>query len=414
MPPTYDWPEAPPLDHSGSLPDGDVRTAPGKVGLDKTDPAEIRRAIEPQVGKDIANMVGEVVDAKMRALGLDKPDRQHLVFPEAEHDRNLGSNIYRKAPAERNPMQTSMDSWFRWILFGRDPGQEARQDYFSWMGRTLSSTDTEGGFLIPPGYIAEVVRDSEKISELFQWVRRIPVGVNAGEIPKVSTNATVSWGTENVAMTEGDPVFGSTNWAVNRMNVIVKLSREIANDTNPGIIDTITQLFREKIVEERDRVVAVGSGTGQPLGISGLAATTGIVELTGSITSINYSNAVTMHETVDHRYFNSPAMRWVMNQTNKARFMDVLDDHGRPIFQVDRWRVSKDVCSVTQWQSRTALRTPSCSLAISGITTGSTGKRLASNVRRNPVPLSKLIRFGSNSGSERTASRSRARRTRWS
>lgn len=281
---------------------------------------------------DLAAQIGEMVDAKLKTLGLDRVDRRYLAHPETITDTGqqgertaLADQIWARTGVVASPLHRAMDEWFRFVLFGRMPT-------IAEVTRALSEgTDAEGGYVVPPGFIAEIVADAPKISALYQWARRIPVRTMAGEIPRVATNASVSWGSENTAMGEGDPAFGQSTWTINRMNALVKQSRELANDSNPNIVEFVTGLFREKIVEERDRVVAVGTGSGQPLG---LYSATGITDM-DSITSLDYSALVDIHETVDQRYFSMPNCRWQFNQNVKADIMKIYDDQGRPLIQLD-------------------------------------------------------------------------------
>lgn len=297
-----------------------------------TDGEGIRQAIAAAFGElDLARQIGDMVDQKLKTLGLDRVDRRYLAHPEtiSDHGENgrtaLAEQIFARTGVVASPLHRAMDEWFRFVLFGRMPT-------IPEVTRALSEgTDSEGGYVVPPGFIAEIVADAPKISALYQWARRIPVRTMAGEIPTVATNASVSWGSENTAMGEGDPAFGQGTWTINRMNALVKQSRELANDSNPNIVEFVTGLFREKIVEERDRVVAVGTGSGQPMG---LYSATGITDL-DTITSLDYSALVDIHEGVDQRYFSAPNCRWQFNQNVKAEIMKIYDSQGQPLIQLD-------------------------------------------------------------------------------
>ncbi len=306
---------------------------PVEQGAVPTDPGAIRDAIALALGDmDLARQIGDMVDAKFKALGMDRVDRRFLAHPETMTDNGqqgqrtaLAEQIWARTGTPETPLTRAMNEWFRFVLFGRMPG-------VAEVTRALSEgTDSEGGYVVPPGFIAEIIGDAAKISALFQWVRRIPVRTMSGEIPTVTQNATVSWGSENTAMDEGDPAFGQGLWVIKRMNALVKISRELANDSNPNIVEFVTGLFREKIVEERDRVVAVGNGSGEPMG---LYSASGITDK-DSITSLDYSALVDIHESVDQRYFAAPNCRWQFNQNVKADIMKIYDNDGRPLIQLD-------------------------------------------------------------------------------
>jgi HK97 family phage major capsid protein len=305
----------------------DLTPNAGRVPLNLTDPEQVRQIFSVMLGSPEGGaLIRDAMKAGMKDLGMTRVDRSFLAVPEVipQEQRPDFDTIMGRGMAGRSPLQQRMGEWFRAVLFNRMP-----QDAI--VIRALSEgTDSEGGYVVPPGFIPEVIRDVEKLSNLYQHCRVISVPTNAGEIPVVATNAGVTWGSEGVAFGQSDPAFGTKTYAVQRMNVLVKISRELANDANPNIVDLVTQLFREKVVEERDKVVAIGTGSGQPMG---LYSATGLTEV--SFTSLTYSNIVDLHETVDERYFPSPSTRWVFNQRVKEQVMKILDDNGRPIFQVD-------------------------------------------------------------------------------
>lgn len=306
------------------------RGAAAPVPLEWTDPATIGRAAGVAMNNvQFGQEVEAIMMAKMREYGMDsKIDRQHLAIPETDTGGRLdlqhrilgnGGRVFA------NPVRECMDQWFRFVLFGR----EIKHDIVK---RAMSvGSDPAGGYIVPPGFIPEIITDAAKLGGLYQYCRRIPVGTTSGEIPNLLTDVAVTWGSENVAMTENQPVLSRKTWAVNRMNVITKQSRELVNDSNPNSVDYVTDLFRRKVVEERDRVVVKGTGSGQPLG---LASATGLIEVDAP-TEVDYEFLVAMHESVDERYFASPGMRWSFSQAMKQRVMTVRDDEGRPLVHMD-------------------------------------------------------------------------------
>lgn len=307
-----------------------------KFELSLTDPDKLREQLRGLMGDTIATVMREQLADSIRELGLDKIDRRHLVFPEANgragvlsvndlQDRTPWSELPGEVRGRRRRM---MEAWFRRALFDVPLGQSLGDGLEEPLVRALSTTDGEGGYLIPPGFIAEVTRDIPKLSQVFPYVRRIPVVSNTGEMPKVSTNASVSWGSDNTDIDEGDPAFDTTTYAINRLNAFVMLSREVASDSNPDIVAVVTELFQEALASEIDRVIAVGSGNGQPLG---LYSASGITNVT--VTTLDYDSLVNLKESVDQRYHADPSFRWVFNQNVKAALMKVVDERGLPIWQ---------------------------------------------------------------------------------
>lgn len=338
-----------PFANAPPAPQARTPAAAKPVSATFTDPDTIREAVRSILGEDVATLLREQVAAQIKELGLTTADRRYLATPEAliadaESQDEIEARLWDrrkwsdKTQPEHVATRRMMDAWFRAVLFGRSVKDEglraaftATHERMAMEYRDLSEgTDADGGYLVPPGFIAEVILDAEKISQLFQYVRKIPVGVNSGEIPKESTDVTVSWGSENTEITHTGPAFGSATWTVYRLNAICKMSREVVNDSNPGIVDVVTELFRRKIFEERDRAVANGSGSGQPMGIY---SATGLTEY--SFAELNYDTLVGLMSQVDHRYYNRPSTRWTMRQSVFHQIMRLKDNEGRPLVHID-------------------------------------------------------------------------------
>jgi HK97 family phage major capsid protein len=341
----YEWPTAG-QQNRGAAGGTPPAVIPPKTTADEkernlaaTDPAALQESLRAIVGDVIAAQMREHMTKLYAEAGIDKVDRSYLHFPEAKRTysgQDLTDRRGWEIPEIRQHRLHLLGGWFRTALFSQggisasalnlNVGSELSEG----MVRALSTTDTEGGYLIPPGFIPEITRDIPKLSMLYKYVRNIPVPGNTGVMPKVGTNARVFWGTEGQNIQQGDPAFGQTRYSVNRMNALVMLSREIAQDSNPDIVTTVVELFQEAIIRERDKVIAIGSGDGQP---EGLYSATGIIDRTSTITSISYTNLVKLKESVDQRYQGLPTFRWWFNQNVKAAVMNVLDQRGLPIFQ---------------------------------------------------------------------------------
>lgn len=327
----------------GMFSDGQMRYAAN--GVDSagipTDPAQFRAAMTEAMGNTpeaarMADVMAQMMDHKIRSLGLDRVDRSKLAFPEthATAERSdLAKEVFSRTGIAPTPKAQAMDAWMRFVLFGRDFRQHENHDVRNVVYRALSEgIDSEGGYIVPSGFVAEIVRDAPKLSGLYQFCRRIPVNIMSGEIPSVAKNAGVSWGTEGIKFGEDDPALGSKNFAIKRLNALVKQSRELVNDSNPSIVDLVVDLFREQIVEERDRVVSLGDGSAEPLGLYNSPA---ILDKSADIQAVNWANLVNMYDAVDNRYTMSPSFRWWFNQHVKAKIMKLVDNEGRPLIQLD-------------------------------------------------------------------------------
>lgn len=303
-----------------------------KVPVEMTNPDELRKAVRGVFGDEIATMMRENLSAAIKEFGLDKVDRSHLSgMPAAptKYRFSVADAIDARGwdqPQVRAHRWELMRNFFRHVLCGTSLTHETMlgPDADANLIRAMSTVDGEGGYLIPPGFIPEVVKDVPKLTQLFQYVRVLPVPGNAGSIPKVGTNATVYWGSENTAISEGDPAFSESTYSVNRMNALIKLSREIVSDSNPEIVGVVIDLFQRAMAEEKDKMIAIGSGSSRPMG---LYSATGITNV--SLTTVSYANFVKLKNSVDMRY--QANARWHMNQNVLAAAEGLVDNNGQPL-----------------------------------------------------------------------------------
>jgi HK97 family phage major capsid protein len=313
-------------------------------------PETVEKSVAPLVGAEAAAMIAEGVQEYLKEKGLDKIDRKYLAFPEA-HRQSDPSADYSECdltdvtPWDELPVDAQLrrkvltKSLLRKVLFStstdeslKSYGDQARA-VAKMSVRTMSSAGgggSEGGYLIPPGYIPYLVKDIPRLSVLYPKVTTLPTGQsNSGRLPTVATNATSSWGSESVAIDPGDPSFGQATYTIYRHNTRIVLPLELVADSNPAIVETVIGLIQEAMAHERDRCIAYGNGSGRPTGIY---QSSGITDVSG-ITSITYPNLNKMLFSVDMRWHDSPSFCWTLNQNVLSACAALVDDHGIPILR---------------------------------------------------------------------------------
>jgi HK97 family phage major capsid protein len=263
-----------------------------------------------QMGEKLGPLVAEAVNQKVKDAGLDRVDRKHAMFPSAD-DRAMDV-----APGDR------AREFLKGALFGRDSAA-------MYVRKALEEgQEGAGGYLVPAEYRGELLRRATELSDLFPHVRKIPVIGDSGEFPKLAQDVAIAWGrTENEDIASTDPVLDHLTWNVRNMSAITYMSRELADDSNPGIVQIITDLFSEAIAAERDKMIAVGNGDTQPAGIYS-AAGLGSVAVDGEL---SYAKIVTIKYRLARKYHRNAA--WIMNSTNLHRCVAMEDDNGQPLLR---------------------------------------------------------------------------------
>ena len=271
--------------------------------------------ISARMGGELGRMVTELVQEKLRDLKLTQVDRKHGMFPGIPGADDDGAGpVLIKAERAR--------AFVRAAILHSEPADEVVRKALS------EGSDDAGGHLVPTEYRAELIRRLPELSELFPYVRKVPVITDSGEYPKLSSDVSITWGrSESSAITETDPVFTHLTWTVRNMSAITYLSRELVSDANPNIVETITTLFSEAVAAERDKMIAIGSGSNQPQGIysaSGLSS----VAVGGAL---SYEKLVELKFALRRKYHRNA--RWVLGSTNLQRITSITDDNGLPIFR---------------------------------------------------------------------------------
>lgn len=264
--------------------------------------------LSARMGDKFGPVMAEVVDQKIKDLGLDRVDRKFSLFPGTE---DPASGTATRAAA-----------FLRAAILHSEPVDGVVRKALS------EGSDGAGGYLVPTEYRGELLRRLPELSELYPFVRTVPVITDSGDYPKLSTDVTITWGrAENDDLTDTDPTFDHLTWTVRNMSAITYMSRELASDANPGIVQTVIDLFSEAVAAERDKMIAIGDGSTQPGGIYSASGLTAIA-VDGAL---SYAKLVEIKYGLARRYHRNA--RWVMSSANLQRVTGLIDDNGQPIMR---------------------------------------------------------------------------------
>ncbi|WP_051133189.1 phage major capsid protein [Nocardia paucivorans] len=106
----------------------------------------------------------------------------------------------------------------------------------------------------------------------------VPMTSQTLRIPRLEGEGAPAWRNENAAVAEGDLVFGQVTLTARSLTRLVKISRELFEDSDPSVSQVVSNAFAAQIALELDRVALRGSGTApEPRGVLNTAG----VALTG-------------------------------------------------------------------------------------------------------------------------------------
>jgi len=168
---------------------------------------------------------------------------------------------------EVTPDYVSWSRFLKGVSFGDWSGAEPEVRLMKALGQDVN---TRGGFLVPAQLSNELiplVKEKAVIRNL-PGVQVIQMNGPKLDFNRVNEGPTLTWGAENTTMTE-DTTFelGQNTLETKKCMCLYKQSREVIMNANPSIDGMLrNELARELAVEE-DRVILVGTGGLQPLGL---------------------------------------------------------------------------------------------------------------------------------------------------
>lgn len=196
--------------------------------------------------------------------------------------------------------------------------------------------DPQGGFLIPPQYINQIIQRRPAPTRVASRVRRLNASGNSVMLPRVtggddtySSNVRIQWTGENKPAGNYTPTaaqeaqFGLSTINIHEGLITGQISRTLLEDAAFDVLGWITEeVVRAKQLED-DRVILVGDGIGKPVGITNstnpLATVTSIAN-----DAISADDIRLLPFALPEQYVENAV--WVMNRANTGRAIAGLKD----------------------------------------------------------------------------------------
>lgn len=140
------------------------------------------------------------------------------------------------------------------------------------------SPSTAGGHMIPTPVASQVIDKARNASRVIEaGAQTIPMTSATLKYPRLTTDAPASWRNEAASITDQALVFDSVTFTAQSLAVLVKVSWELFEDTDPQSMATVENSFAQVLGLELDRAALRGSGTPpEPRGVlntSGITTT---------------------------------------------------------------------------------------------------------------------------------------------
>jgi len=215
----------------------------------------------PVTSQDVA--IYDPMDSTARIKGDYKPASFIKGLPAMAQplwvQEQMGDNVKDEA-------RFMSDTFVKWL---RSPSEDmfwktASPDEIKAM---QEDTDAEGGFFVPEQFINQTIHDTGVPgSQLRNICTVIRVASKDGYLP---TMASATWAAiaEEAAPTESTPVVGQVTFSIEKSGGLVKVSRELLDDSAINLPALLSQVFQEAAGQFEDVGIISGNNTTQYAGI---------------------------------------------------------------------------------------------------------------------------------------------------
>lgn len=196
-------------------------------------------------------------------------------------------------------------------------------------------TDSKGGYLVPEGFMAELVKSLKAWGPMLDpGITRQLTTTTGNSIPWPTMDDTSNEGAligENTQVTESELAFGTkTLDAYKYTSGVVLVSAELLQDSAIDVEGTVRAAMAERIGRIGNRHLTVGTGSNQPNGIvTAATAVTGVA----AAAAITFDNLIDLFHAVDPAYRDDPSTRWMFNDGTLKALRKIRDAEDRYVWQ---------------------------------------------------------------------------------
>lgn len=227
-----------------------------------------------------------------------------------------------------------------------DPAMAAYENYLRKMSNRLTpqeieairntmstTTGSEGGYTVQPIVASTLIEALKDFGAMRRLAERL-VTTNGADLSFPSTDGTSEEGeiiAQNTTATDADVGFGTVPLNTFKFSSkVVTIPIELLQDSNIDVVALVNNRLRERVGRIQNRVFTVGTGTGQPFGIT-TAASAGKVGATGQTLTVTYDDLVDLVDSIDPAY-QVAGLKFQFAQAVRRAVRKIKDTTGRPIW----------------------------------------------------------------------------------
>ncbi|MFD1941309.1 phage major capsid protein [Paradevosia shaoguanensis] len=189
-------------------------------------------------------------------------------------------------------------------------------------------TDSAGGYTVPEILSARMIDRLRRRAVVFRaGAQTVPLNSDVSYVAKVATDPVPAWRVENAAVQESDPTFGRVTFTARSLAVLVKVSRELIEDSL-NIETALPDVMATALALELDRVSLLGTGTApEPRGVANFAGLTANGYAGGVLGS--YSPLIKARTAL--RTANSDVTAYVMSPRDEGHLAELTATDDQPL-----------------------------------------------------------------------------------
>lgn len=183
------------------------------------------------------------------------------------HGQSMVEHLTRNAPPADQYCGLTEGAFLRSMILG--PATEIER-------RALAAgADASGGITVPVELSARLIDRMRAQSVVFQaGAQALPLTSDHHVIARVASDPAPAWRMENAAVMQSEPTFDAVRLVPRSLAVLVKVSRELLEDSL-NLETALPDIMAAAMAVELDRVALLGTGTApQPRGIANFAGLT--------------------------------------------------------------------------------------------------------------------------------------------
>lgn len=192
----------------------------------------------------------------------------------------------------------------------------------------MSTTDAQGGYLIPESWHNEIANRINNFSQLLPLVNNVTMTTSTVHVNSFLTDLSVAWATEATTKSLTKPTFSQADLALHYIYAIITATNEVFEDAIPELGAMLIDLVAQNIALELEQEFLEGTTF---TGLSGAGINTAAI----AGAQLDYADLVKCVNNASQLEVYKRNSVWVMTRGALSVIMRLVDGSNRPLWNVN-------------------------------------------------------------------------------